>query len=80
MLESKGVEVRLGKFAPGVSRTIFRTTQHVLKDVGIETEVLQKLTRALHQHAVATLHGIVVHRINCKLDSTLIKHQSHRPP
>ena len=78
MLESKGFEVRLGIVALGVSGTIYRTTQHALKDVGIETEALKKLLRSLHQHAVESLHGIVVQRR--KLDSTLIKHQSRRPP
>ena len=77
-LERKGFEVRPRIVTLGVSGTIYKTTQNSLMDVGIETEPMKKLLRALHQHAVETLHGIVIQRR--KLDSTLIRHHTQRPP
>ena len=81
MSDSKGIELRLGIVAPGVSGTIYQTNrvgsaQHAPKDVGIETKALQKLLRTSHDYA--SLHGVGVQRR--KLDSTSIKHQSSRPP
>ena len=77
-LELKGFEVRQRIVALGVSGTIYKTTQSSLKDVGIETEPMKKLLKTLHQHAIESLHSIVVQRR--KLDTTLIKHHTRRPP
>ena len=63
--------MRVRILALGVNGSTYKTTEKSLKDLGIEIEPMKKLLRSLHQHAVETLHAIVIQRR--KLDSTLIR-------
>ena len=61
-LEDYGYKVAVLPVILGFSGSHFHTTTHAFKQLGIEHSAMATLMRKLHEHAVTSLHNIVVSR------------------
>ena len=61
-LEDYGYKVAVLPVILGFSGSHFHTTIHAFKQLGIEHSAMTSLMRKLYEHAVTSLHNIVVSR------------------